>query len=223
MRVGSPSRVLILLPSFRPTYDLHRLVSPQIPPPSLCRYSFCFLGLFSDLHWLVGSPLSPCGKLSFWFPCLVSALLWFMRASPLPRGRYSSAEDATLPQDVYRMLSRPQALSGVLRLRTSREFSAVRAYGKFFQDSQASSAPLPFAQLLSDTAHHSQASNVPLPYAQPPSEYAYCSLACSAPFPFAQPPCENAHLSSSSSGQLEIRGPAPPDLGPDPQEMGSAP
>lgn len=49
---------------------------------------------------------------------------------------YSSAEEATLPQDIYRMLSRPHALGGLLRLRCSPDFRLVRAYGHFFPDVQ---------------------------------------------------------------------------------------
>ncbi|CAI5935295.1 unnamed protein product [Closterium sp. NIES-65] len=49
---------------------------------------------------------------------------------------YPSLDEATLPQDIYRMLCRPSAFGGVLRLRTSRELRAVRAYGHFFPDAQ---------------------------------------------------------------------------------------
>ena len=49
---------------------------------------------------------------------------------------YESTEEATLPQDIYRMLSRPKAQGGVLRLRCSSEFQVVRAYGHFFPDAQ---------------------------------------------------------------------------------------
>eukprot|EP00898_Chlorokybus_atmophyticus_P008263 jgi/Chlat1/8438/Chrsp80S07919 len=45
-----------------------------------------------------------------------------------------SVEDSTLPQDVYRLLSRPRALGGLLRLRTSGEFRVAQAYGHFFAD-----------------------------------------------------------------------------------------
>ena len=49
---------------------------------------------------------------------------------------YGGVEDATLPQDLYRLLGRPSAFGGVLRVRTSKEFTAVRAYGHFFPDAQ---------------------------------------------------------------------------------------
>ncbi|XP_052488137.1 uncharacterized protein C4.03c-like [Gossypium raimondii] len=35
---------------------------------------------------------------------------------------YANTDDSTLPQDMYRMLSRPYAFTCVLRLRTSTEF-----------------------------------------------------------------------------------------------------
>ncbi|MFQ6671235.1 hypothetical protein Gotur_035843, partial [Gossypium turneri] len=48
---------------------------------------------------------------------------------------YSNTDDSTLPQDMYRMLSRPYAFNCVLRLRTSTEFkpghSVTASY--FFQ------------------------------------------------------------------------------------------
>ncbi|EFJ23029.1 hypothetical protein SELMODRAFT_104389 [Selaginella moellendorffii] len=49
---------------------------------------------------------------------------------------YSNTEESTLPQDLYRMLSRPCAYSGVLRIRTSPEFKTVHSYGHFFSDPQ---------------------------------------------------------------------------------------
>ncbi|KAF7805716.1 protein transport protein SEC24 [Senna tora] len=49
---------------------------------------------------------------------------------------YTSTEDSTLPQDMYRMLSRPYAFSCVLRLRTSTEFKPGHSYGHFFPDPQ---------------------------------------------------------------------------------------
>ncbi|KAK8946391.1 hypothetical protein KSP39_PZI007161 [Platanthera zijinensis] len=49
---------------------------------------------------------------------------------------YSSTDDSTLPQDMYRMLSRPYAFGCVLRLRTSSEFKLGRSYGHFFPDPQ---------------------------------------------------------------------------------------
>lgn len=49
---------------------------------------------------------------------------------------YTSTEDSTLPQDMYRMLSRPYAFSCVLRLRTSTEFKPGNSYGHFFPDPQ---------------------------------------------------------------------------------------
>lgn len=39
-------------------------------------------------------------------------------------------------QDVYRRLAAPQALSGLLRIRTSPEFKATRAHGHLFPDEQ---------------------------------------------------------------------------------------
>ncbi|XP_045787287.1 protein transport protein SEC24 isoform X2 [Trifolium pratense] len=47
---------------------------------------------------------------------------------------YTSTEDSTLPQDIYRMLSRPYAFGCVLRLRTSTEFKPGNSYGHFFPD-----------------------------------------------------------------------------------------
>ncbi|KAK9156767.1 hypothetical protein Scep_003341 [Stephania cephalantha] len=47
---------------------------------------------------------------------------------------YSSTDDSTLPQDMYRMLSRPYAFGCVLRLRTTSEFKPGRSYGHFFAD-----------------------------------------------------------------------------------------
>ncbi|XP_054812670.1 protein transport protein SEC23 D [Prosopis cineraria] len=49
---------------------------------------------------------------------------------------YTSIEDSTLPQDMYRMLSRPYAFGCVLRLRTSTEFKPGHSYGHFFPDPQ---------------------------------------------------------------------------------------
>uniref|UniRef100_A0A1D1XJT2 Protein transport protein Sec24-like At3g07100 n=1 Tax=Anthurium amnicola TaxID=1678845 RepID=A0A1D1XJT2_9ARAE len=49
---------------------------------------------------------------------------------------YSNTEDSTLPQDMYRMLSRPYAFGCILRLRTSSEFRHSRSYGHFFPDPQ---------------------------------------------------------------------------------------
>ncbi|KAK6926568.1 Sec23/Sec24, helical domain [Dillenia turbinata] len=49
---------------------------------------------------------------------------------------YSSTDDSTLPQDMYRMLSRPYAFGCVQRLRTSTEFKSGNLYGHFFPDPQ---------------------------------------------------------------------------------------
>ncbi|KAG0481046.1 hypothetical protein HPP92_011613 [Vanilla planifolia] len=49
---------------------------------------------------------------------------------------YSHTDDSTLPQDMYRMLSRPYAFGCVLRLRTSSEFKLGHSYGHFFPDPQ---------------------------------------------------------------------------------------
>ncbi|XP_021901407.1 protein transport protein SEC23 [Carica papaya] len=49
---------------------------------------------------------------------------------------YSNTDDSTLPQDMYRMLSRPYAFNCILRLRTSSEFSPGHSYGHFFLDPQ---------------------------------------------------------------------------------------
>ncbi|XP_042511224.1 protein transport protein SEC24-like isoform X2 [Macadamia integrifolia] len=49
---------------------------------------------------------------------------------------YSNTDDSTLPQDMYRTLSRPYAFGCVLRLRTSAEFKHSRSYGHFFADPQ---------------------------------------------------------------------------------------
>lgn len=49
---------------------------------------------------------------------------------------YSNTDDSTLPQDMYRMLSRPYAFGCVLRLRTSSEFKPGHSYGHFFPDPQ---------------------------------------------------------------------------------------
>ncbi|XP_075521989.1 protein transport protein SEC23 D [Primulina tabacum] len=47
---------------------------------------------------------------------------------------YSNTDDSTLPQDMYRMLSRPYAFNCVMRLRTSSEFKLGHLYGHFFPD-----------------------------------------------------------------------------------------
>ncbi|KAJ6927761.1 protein transport protein SEC24-like [Populus alba x Populus x berolinensis] len=49
---------------------------------------------------------------------------------------YSNTDDSTLPQDMYRMLSRPYAFGCILRLRTSSEFKPGHSYGHFFPDPQ---------------------------------------------------------------------------------------
>ncbi|CAA7397033.1 unnamed protein product [Spirodela intermedia] len=49
---------------------------------------------------------------------------------------YASTDDSTLPQDMYRMLSRPCAFGCILRLRTSSEFKPGHSYGHFFPDPQ---------------------------------------------------------------------------------------
>ncbi|OAY38211.1 protein transport protein SEC24 [Manihot esculenta] len=49
---------------------------------------------------------------------------------------YSNTDDSTLPQDIYRMLSRPYAFGCILRLRTSSEFKPGHSYGHFFPDPQ---------------------------------------------------------------------------------------
>ncbi|KAL3139738.1 hypothetical protein ABBQ38_004043 [Trebouxia sp. C0009 RCD-2024] len=49
---------------------------------------------------------------------------------------YFSLTEAALPQDIYRRLSTPLAVEGMLRIRTSPEFQASRAYGQLFQDEQ---------------------------------------------------------------------------------------
>ncbi|KAI4368701.1 hypothetical protein MLD38_017228 [Melastoma candidum] len=49
---------------------------------------------------------------------------------------YSNTDDSTLPQDLYRMLSRPHAFGCVLRLRTSSEFKPGHSFGHFFPDPQ---------------------------------------------------------------------------------------
>ncbi|GLT63882.1 hypothetical protein SLA2020_364130 [Shorea laevis] len=49
---------------------------------------------------------------------------------------YSNTDESTLPQDMYRMLSRPYAFNCVLRLRTSSEFQPGHSYGHFFADPQ---------------------------------------------------------------------------------------
>ncbi|KAK1322851.1 hypothetical protein QJS10_CPA02g00990 [Acorus calamus] len=47
---------------------------------------------------------------------------------------YANTDDSTLPQDMYRMLSRPYAFNCVLRLRTSTDFKTGHSYGHFFPD-----------------------------------------------------------------------------------------
>ncbi|EMS61482.1 Protein transport protein Sec24C [Triticum urartu] len=49
---------------------------------------------------------------------------------------YANADDSTLPQDIYRLLSRPYAFGCVLRLRTSPDFEPGHSYGHFFPDPQ---------------------------------------------------------------------------------------
>ncbi|KAG6549307.1 hypothetical protein Mapa_009293 [Marchantia paleacea] len=49
---------------------------------------------------------------------------------------YSNTDEATLPQDLYRMLNRPYAFQCALRVRTSTEFKAARVYGHFYPDPQ---------------------------------------------------------------------------------------
>ncbi|AQK43588.1 sec23/sec24 transport family protein [Zea mays] len=49
---------------------------------------------------------------------------------------YSSTDESTLPQDIYKMLSRPYAFGCVMRLRTSSQFKIVDSYGHFFPDPQ---------------------------------------------------------------------------------------
>ncbi|KAJ6796483.1 protein transport protein SEC23 [Iris pallida] len=49
---------------------------------------------------------------------------------------YANTDDSTLPQDMYRMLSRPYAFGCILRLRTSSEFKVGHSYGHFFPDPQ---------------------------------------------------------------------------------------
>ncbi|XP_050234495.1 protein transport protein SEC23 D isoform X1 [Mercurialis annua] len=49
---------------------------------------------------------------------------------------YSNTDDSTLPQDIYRMLSRPYAFGCILRMRTSSEFKPGHSYGHFFPDPQ---------------------------------------------------------------------------------------
>ncbi|KAG9149093.1 hypothetical protein Leryth_010689 [Lithospermum erythrorhizon] len=49
---------------------------------------------------------------------------------------YSNTDDSTLPQDMYRMLSRPYVFNCVLRVRTSSEFKPGNSYGHFFPDPQ---------------------------------------------------------------------------------------
>ncbi|XP_020092690.1 protein transport protein Sec24-like At3g07100 isoform X1 [Ananas comosus] len=49
---------------------------------------------------------------------------------------YANTDDSTLPQDMYRMLSRPYAFGCMLRLRTSSDFRTGHSYGHFFPDPQ---------------------------------------------------------------------------------------
>jgi hypothetical protein len=49
---------------------------------------------------------------------------------------YANTDDSTLPQDIYRMLSRPYAFNCILRVRTSSEFKPGHSYGHFFPDPQ---------------------------------------------------------------------------------------
>ncbi|KAL3752313.1 hypothetical protein ACJRO7_013033 [Eucalyptus globulus] len=49
---------------------------------------------------------------------------------------YTSTDDSTLPQDMYRMLSRPYAFGCIMRLRTSSEFRQGHSYGHFSPDPQ---------------------------------------------------------------------------------------
>eukprot|EP00884_Botryococcus_braunii_P002587 jgi/Botrbrau1/12329/Bobra.4_3s0002.2 len=49
---------------------------------------------------------------------------------------YPVPSQAALPQDVYRRLSMPTALAGLLRVRTSHEFRCARAYGHLFPDQE---------------------------------------------------------------------------------------
>ncbi|KAI3688103.1 hypothetical protein L1987_81811 [Smallanthus sonchifolius] len=49
---------------------------------------------------------------------------------------YPNTDDSTLPQDMYRMLSRPYAFNCVMRLRTSTDFKTGNSYGHFFPDPQ---------------------------------------------------------------------------------------
>ncbi|GIL48469.1 hypothetical protein Vafri_4983 [Volvox africanus] len=47
---------------------------------------------------------------------------------------YPSVDESAMPQDVYLRMSAPSASAGILRLRTSPHFKAVRHYGRFFPD-----------------------------------------------------------------------------------------
>ncbi|KAL6885911.1 hypothetical protein ACP4OV_010172 [Aristida adscensionis] len=49
---------------------------------------------------------------------------------------YSSTDESTLPQDIYKMLRRPYAFGCVMRLRTSSQFKIANSYGHFFPDPQ---------------------------------------------------------------------------------------
>lgn len=75
------------------------------------------------------------------FPCTADYVdLASLKALSVESGgyilQYQSTEEATLPQDLYRMLGRAQASGGVLRLRCSREFRPIRAFGQLFPDAQ---------------------------------------------------------------------------------------
>eukprot|EP01098_Paradermamoeba_levis_P012002 TRINITY_DN5188_c0_g1_i1.p1 TRINITY_DN5188_c0_g1~~TRINITY_DN5188_c0_g1_i1.p1 ORF type:complete len:601 (-),score=181.46 TRINITY_DN5188_c0_g1_i1:68-1870(-) len=48
---------------------------------------------------------------------------------------YGLNANASLPQDIYRQLNKPQAMQGMLRLRTSEEFSVSHYYGHLYPDS----------------------------------------------------------------------------------------
>jgi Sec23/Sec24 trunk domain/Sec23/Sec24 helical domain len=47
---------------------------------------------------------------------------------------YDRADEATLPQDIYRQLRRPQAFGGLLRLRTTSDFQVTTVYGHAVPD-----------------------------------------------------------------------------------------
>ena len=48
----------------------------------------------------------------------------------------SRAYTSTGAQDLYRRLTAPQALGGLLRMRTSGDFRVARAYGHLYPDDQ---------------------------------------------------------------------------------------